>query len=1084
MTDSYSDNRSPEEKYQQLVDDRQNLMGYCKNIMNTLDELPQDCGERALWELVQNARDQAEGDCHIHIQLNNDSVVFRHKGRPFDYNSLSALVKQTSSKDKQEQVGRYGTGFMTTHYFNEVVKVEGWFEVKKEDNRIEGYVPIDNLILKRDIEDLDEFIKEMRHELDYVSALWKSKDKQADKGEWTQFTYKLSEDKVAKVSNQLARTIRLMPIVLTINKTIAVCEIEDNYAKKHVIYHYDAKNAVGKSYGMDAWLHKSMPINCTDCINNCTETYVCNSLQSVNGDDIIIIPPFPIGCEDVDRIPSLFLWFPLIGTENFGVNFIFHSRRFHPVEKRNDIQLPRDVEKKANKGAENETVLNQMMQALFAYYEKAENIESLPRDFARVYIRKPNEDPVRQDFLERMHTMWVSIVKNWRVIPTVNGKQSIEEQGVKVLHPSFYEKLTQEQRATYEPVLMQYVQLVEDRFCPTSDLIWWSQTINEWSYEDSRYCLKPEAVCQTIKQKTDHLYDFLKLLKDTGNDTLFGAHAIIPNREGTLCTKGSLKHWPEMTDELYCKMKVLMGSGAANIVDPQIIAQEITTVGDYDAEALKKDISDTIRQWREKTIGSDDAAMLDKEELDALISICSSFSLDNPNNMRSRLMDSIARIHDRQYKYQHIQKLMEEEEDKFYKAPFNFLAEYTLYVISKNEKTWVEENMELLLEFLKTYTTSNKKEDWLDRLDKYAVIPNQNNDLCLYSSLYQNVDTNTVLEELYERAFGKSLKNRWVHEEISTILPFDKQTKESVAEELEKLLLDDYRKGVFTHKKVMLNLISRMNEVYDGDADPTLKWSQLFETFCNESPKIVFNMKTGDEQKDLFKIMGNLDASNLKRMAVLTETPDVGYLLDKMEQQEQLRKDNEARFNHLHIIGKYIEDQLRELIQSELVKVNRPKKESELSEGETADTFGADDVQDGQDIIISKKVGDQWENVFYVEVKSKWDFNEPAHMSTRQVRNAALHPEMYALCCVDLREHKHEDLTSLSLETIIKCTKVKMGIGDTLNPLVKEILAADGRSDDEQIKISDYRSNMGAGVFTKGDSLCVLMNKIKEIIKI
>ena len=119
MTDTYNDNRSPEEKYQQLVDDRQNLMGYCKNILNTLEELPQDCCERALWELVQNARDQAEGGCHIHIQLNKDCIVFRHKGRPFDYNSLSALVKQTSSKDKQEQVGRYGTGFMTTHSFKD-----------------------------------------------------------------------------------------------------------------------------------------------------------------------------------------------------------------------------------------------------------------------------------------------------------------------------------------------------------------------------------------------------------------------------------------------------------------------------------------------------------------------------------------------------------------------------------------------------------------------------------------------------------------------------------------------------------------------------------------------------------------------------------------------------------------------------------------------------------------------------------------------------------------------------------------------------------------------------------------------------
>lgn len=1084
MTDTYNDNRSPEEKYQQLVDDRQNLMGYCKNIMNTLEELPQDCCERALWELVQNARDQAEGGCHIHIQLNKDCIVFRHKGRPFDYNSLSALVKQTSSKDKQEQVGRYGTGFMTTHSFNEVVKVDGWFEVKKEDNRVEGYVPVDSLILKRDIEDLEEFIKEMRHELDYVSALWKSKDKHTEKGEWTRFTYGLSEEKAAKVSEQLAHAIRLMPIVLTINKTIEVCEIEDNYAKKHVIYHYDADKAEKESYGLEAWLHESVPVSCTDCNKNSTRTYVCNSLQSENGDDIIMIPPFPTGCEDVDNIPSLFLWFPLIGTENFGVNYIFHSKRFHPVEKRNDIQLPRNVEKKANKGAENESVLTQMMQALFVYYDNAENIESLPRDFARVYIRRTNDDPVRQTFLERMHKMWISKVKNWKVIPTCNGKQSIEDQGVLVLHPSFYEKLTHEQRLQYEPVLSLFVQQVKDKFCPTKDLIWWSQTVNDWSYEDSRYCVKPEIVCQAIKQKTAHLYEFLKLLKDTGNDTLFGAHAIIPNRDGALCYKGSLKYWSDMTDDLYDRMKVLMGSGAANMVDPQIIAQGITTVGDYDAEALKKDIGDTIRLWRDKTICSENADMLGDEELDALIEVCSSFSLENPNNMRSRLMKSIAQIHGKQYQLRQIQKLMDEEEDKFYKTPFSFLAEYTLYVITKKEQTWVEENMELLLLFLKTYTTSNKKEDWLDRLDKYAVIPNQKNHLRLFSQLSLNVGTNSVLEDLYERAVGVTLKDGWVHDEISTIMPFDKQTKESVAEEIEKLLLEDYRKGMFVHKKVMLDLIPLLNELYDSDVDSTFTWSKLFETFSNESPKIVFNMKSGDEQKDLFKIMGNLDATNLKRMAVLTETPDVGYLLDKMEQQEQLRMDNEARFNHLHKIGKYIEDQLRELIQSELVKVNRPKTESELCEGENSDTVGADDVQDGQDIIVSKKIGDKWEDVFYVEVKSKWDFNEPAHMSTRQVRNAALHPDKYALCCVDLREHKHEDLAALPLDTIIDCTHVKMSIGEELEPLVGRILAADELSEDVQIKISDYRSNMGVGIFTKGDSLCVLMHKIIEKITI
>ena len=140
-------------------------------------------------------------------------------------------------------------------------------------------------------------------------------------------------------------------------------------------------------------------------------------------------------------------------------------------------------------------------------------------------------------------------------------------------------------------------------------------------------------------------------------------------------------------------------------------------------------------------------------------------------------------------------------------------------------------------------------------------------------------------------------------------------------------------------------------------------------------------------------------------------------------------------------------------------------------------------MQNGQDIIVRVKLNSEWTDVFYVEVKSKWDFTEPAHMSTRQVRMAALHPNEYALCCVDLRAHKGEDLENLPAETIIKCTKVKMGIGDILNPLVKEILAADDRSDDEQIKISEYRSNMGAKVFEVGDPLEVLINKIEGIVR-
>ena len=67
--------------------------------------------------------------------------------------------------------------------------------------------------------------------------------------------------------------------------------------------------------------------------------------------------------------------------------------------------------------------------------------------------------------------------------------------------------------------------------------------------------------------------------------------------------------------------------------------------------------------------------------------------------------------------------------------------------------------------------------------------------------------------------------------------------------------------------------------------------------------------------------------------------------------------------------------------------------------------------------------------------------------------------------------------------SILECTNVKMGIGEILNPMLKAILEADNRSDDEQIKISEYRSNMGASIFEKGDSLDVLLNTIETKIR-
>ncbi|SUJ07230.1 Uncharacterised protein [Sphingobacterium spiritivorum] len=97
---------------------------------------------RAIWELVQNACDLTT-NCEVVIDYKN-GFSFTHNGKPFTTNSLISLIKQVSGKDLEEkddenitQIGKYGTGFLTTHTFgrkfqiNSILKAQNvFFEIK------------------------------------------------------------------------------------------------------------------------------------------------------------------------------------------------------------------------------------------------------------------------------------------------------------------------------------------------------------------------------------------------------------------------------------------------------------------------------------------------------------------------------------------------------------------------------------------------------------------------------------------------------------------------------------------------------------------------------------------------------------------------------------------------------------------------------------------------------------------------------------------------------------------------------------------------------------------------------------------
>lgn len=1062
------------ELWQKAEDERLEYEGYCNKIRKGLEDLDEKSGERALWELVQNARDMST-EARIKIELTDTCIIFSHHGKPFDYTSFRALVKQDSSKDRNgaDQVGQYGTGFMTTHAFNRLVYVSGPFVVKKGKDDISGYVQVKDFELDRTLVDKEEGSRKMKEQLEEVKQFWKRGQFDVISDDTTSFRYDLTPLQVEEVSHQLSSAIRLMPFVLVINSRIKEVEIHNHHKKEHFCLRKTDKS---NKYPIesDGWqvVTEEVVSDNLAAIGG-LEHFDCKSLQSDKG-DVIVIPPFPDSCGSPADIPSLFLWFPLLGTEAFGVNFIFHSKRFYPVEKRNNIMLPGSTIMKQEKGGENSVVIKEMTEALFAYYSKEENAKTLSRQMCEVSFPQISEDEITRKFYEDMQILWNARIPDWKVLPINDSYFAITDASVKVLHRDFYSKLNQEQKAEYESTLSAYALLPkktdgQSYLMPMADLIAWSETIDRWNCNrDSEFFITVADVCKAIQAKSEDLHSFLKLMKDSGNADVMKDYALLPNRAGDLRKKSELYHAAFMTNEVYELVKVVMGDDSKKIYDTAFL--DVCEVNPYRQSDLQRAISATMQSWRTTALTNQRREPLTDDQLSALISFCSATYLPEFTNARGRMMPLIAEFHNKEYKTVATIKYKDDKEEEFYQSAFNLLLDYTLYQLCQKDSEWVNAHKAWLKSFLTEYSPLTN-EDHRKRLNDYGVLPNQNGDLCLLNDLHKNCGVPTEMATIYSAIFGKDLKESWIDADFENLVILPEDKPEDIAKTIEGSLVADMKQESNDRKfeKIVRTIVLKIAE--------SSEWEEWFGQINDKKATYTFSMKSGKAQKSLFSLM-DIEDDNLDRLAKLSENGNIESMLDKMERQQELEHENEARFNHLHAIGKHIEDVLREKIGSELVQVENPTR----TEGNTL----AEDVQNGQDIIVRIKIEDEWTDVFYVEVKSKWDFTEPAHMSTRQVRMAALHPNEYALCCVDLRAHKDEDLENLSAETIIKCTKVKMGIGDILNPLVKEILAADDRSDDEQIKISEYRSNMGAKVFEIGDPLKVLLdtieNKVKSII--
>jgi hypothetical protein len=149
-----------------------------------LEEHRSEFATRWLWELIQNARDFPDESrpMTIRVTVSPKQITFVHNGRDFTEEEILSLILHGSTKQSNpDQLGKFGSGFLSTHLISKKVRVKG--TLRDDDGVRKGF----EFELDRSGDEADEIGAAMQRSLKaLVDSLENSRFKPTD---WTEYVY-------------------------------------------------------------------------------------------------------------------------------------------------------------------------------------------------------------------------------------------------------------------------------------------------------------------------------------------------------------------------------------------------------------------------------------------------------------------------------------------------------------------------------------------------------------------------------------------------------------------------------------------------------------------------------------------------------------------------------------------------------------------------------------------------------------------------------------------------------------------------------------------------------------------------------
>lgn len=516
-----------------------------RNRLQQLENANDKDKRRWVWELLQNAIDAGNGKfVDIKIIIHTEFLSFQHNGGYFQPRSVTNLVHQISSKEGSQSIGRFGTGFLTTHTLSRHVEVESVFESYGK------FYPF-QLEMDRTGKTEETLVLGIEKTWDLYKSAPRHVISKPEK-DITIFKYRNPNLDVAQAT--LRDAMDFMAYCFAFVPYLKTFRVENEIQNTQISYQREKENAI----------HAPLSILTIDKIakQNTDKIQILHiqhekislaiEIQSTDTETRLL----PIS----KNTPRLFCAYPLIGTEAFWYPFVLNSVHFNPKTERDKLYLKGDTSDARNNKS--------LLESTLPFYKLAVEymIAQQWKDIWRIVPSElpPKDDDFDSDWYEKkIHTWMKDLLFQLEVVENEAGKlmrvqdcffPNHEKEAIRITIWEYASALMPNQLPAQKQVHDWYEITKEWKNCALL-------TVEKWVIKLSTYSKVTVLAQHLRKTEADTLSwlnEFIHFV-EVQQPNLLETHRILPNQKGDFCLKSALYEDRDQVEDLLKEVLFQLG---------------------------------------------------------------------------------------------------------------------------------------------------------------------------------------------------------------------------------------------------------------------------------------------------------------------------------------------------------------------------------------------------------------------------------------------------------------------------------------------------------------------------------------------